>query len=50
MGSKDPVPTVSEWIKFPWEKKKVAPLSKSDVEMMQAEIAAMNAADAQKNE
>ena len=50
MGSKDPVPTVSEWIKFPWEKEKVTPLSKSDVEMMQAEIAAMNAADAQKNE
>jgi hypothetical protein len=49
MGSKDPVPTVSEWIKFPWEQKKVTPLSKSDVEMMQAEIDAINAANAQKD-
>jgi hypothetical protein len=49
MGSKDHVPIVSEWIKFPWEQKKVTPLSKSDVEMMQAEIDAINAANAQKD-
>ena len=42
MGSKDPVPTVSEWIKFSWEKEHVAPISQEDIDELQAEIAAIN--------
>lgn len=45
MGSKNPVPVVTEWIKFPWEKKAVesSPLSDEDRNDLQAEMAAMNA-------
>ncbi len=45
MGSKNPIPVVTEWIKFPWEKKAVesSPLSDEDRNDLQAEIAAMNA-------
>ena len=42
MGSKDPVPTVTEWIKFPWEKEDVAPISDEERDELQAEMAAMN--------
>ena len=45
MGSKDPIPLVTEWIKFPWEREAVTPLSQSEVEEMQAEIDAINAAN-----
>lgn len=48
MGSKDPIPLVTEWIKFPWEREAVTPLSQSEVEEMQAEIDAINAANAGK--
>lgn len=45
MGSKNPIPVVTEWIKFPWEKKSVesSPLSDEDRNDLQAEMAAMNA-------
>ena len=43
MGSKDPLPTVTEWIKFPWEKEKAEPVSAEVVADLQAEIAAINA-------
>ena len=45
MGSKDPVPTVTEWIKFPWEQKAVTPISQEDIDELQAEIDAINAAN-----
>lgn len=43
MGSKDPVPTVSEWIKFPWEQKAATPISQEDIDELQAEMDAINA-------
>lgn len=43
MGSKDPVPTVSEWIKFPWEQTAKTPVSQAEIDELQAEMAAMNA-------
>lgn len=43
MGSKDPLPTVTEWIKFPWEKEAVEPVPKEVQDQLQAEMAAMNA-------
>ena len=42
MGSKDPVPTVSEWIKFPWEHKTHEPVSQEVIDELQAEMAAIN--------
>ena len=35
-------PTVTEWIKFPWEKKAVEAVPKQIQDMLQAEIAAEN--------
>ena len=43
MGSKDPVPNVTDWIKFPWECKAAQPVSQEDIDDLQAEMAAMNA-------
>jgi len=43
MGSKDPVPNVTDWIKFPWERKTAQPVSQEDIDQLQAEMAAMNA-------
>ena len=43
MGSKDPIPTVSEWIKFPWEQKAATPISQEDIDEFQAEMDAINA-------
>ena len=42
MGSKDPLPLVTEWIKFPWEAKAPAPVSTEDIDDMQALINAEN--------
>ena len=42
MGSKDPLPLVTEWIKFPWETKAPTPVSTEDIDDMQALIAAEN--------
>ena len=50
MGSKDPVPTVSEWIKFPWEQKATTPVSQEVIDELQAEIAAINNSINQQNE
>ena len=43
MGSKDPLPTVTEWLKFPWEQKAVNPVSQEVVDELQAEMDAINA-------
>ena len=43
MGSKDPLPTVTEWLKFPWEQKAVTPVSQEVVDELQAEMDAINA-------
>ena len=50
MGSKDPVPTVTEWIKFPWEKEHDTPVSQSDIDELQAEMNAINAMNAKSSE
>lgn len=42
MGSKDPVPRVNDWIKFPWEKEPTTRLSEDEIMSMQAEMAAYN--------
>ena len=49
MGSKDPVPTVTEWIKFPWEKMDVMPISDKDRDELLAEMDAINAQLAAQN-
>ena len=43
MGSKDPVPNVTDWMPFPWEHKDAKPVSQEDIDDLQAEMAAMNA-------
>ena len=45
MGSKDPIPVVTEWIKFSWEQKKSGPLPQDEVDKMQAEMAEINKAN-----
>ena len=50
MGSKDPIPTVTEWIKFPWEKEHVTPVSQEDIDELQAEMNAINAMNAKSSE
>ena len=42
MGSKDPLPLLNEWIKFPWEEKAPTPVSTEDIDDMQALINAEN--------
>lgn len=42
MGSKDPVPTVTEWIKFPWEKTDITPISDDERDELLAEMDAIN--------
>ena len=43
-------PTLTEWIKFPWEKKAVEAVPKQIQDMLQAEIAAENKRLAQARE
>ena len=50
MGSKDPIPLVTEWIKFSWEQKSITPLSQDDIDELQAEMAAINARNADQGE
>ena len=50
MGSKDPVPVVSKWLPFPWEKKAVTPVSQEDIDQLQAEMNAINAMNAKSSE
>ena len=47
MGSKNPIPTVTEWLKFPWEKEEHNEMTQQDRDELQAEMDAMNAALAQ---
>ena len=44
MGSKDPVPLVDEWIKFPWEKEPALPITDEERDELQAEMDAINKA------
>ena len=44
MGSKDPVPLVNEWIKFPWEKEPTLPITDEERDELQAEMDAINKA------
>ena len=44
MGSKDPVPIVTEWIKFPWEKEPIPPITDEERDELQAEMDAINKA------
>ena len=46
MGSKDPVPVVTQWIKFPWEKESATPLSDEERNELQAEMDVINKAAA----
>jgi hypothetical protein len=50
MGSKNPIPTVTEWLKFPWEKEEHNEMTQQDRDGLQAEMDAMNAALAQKQQ
>ena len=51
MGSKDPLPLLSEWIKFPWEKKlPTAKVPKSVIDECQALILAENETLAEKRD
>jgi hypothetical protein len=43
MGSKNPIPMVTEWIKFPWEKEETKSLTKEEQDDLLADIAAENA-------
>ena len=47
MGSKDPIPLVTEWIKFPWEQTPATPISQADIDELQAEMDAINAGNAE---
>ena len=42
MGSKDLLPTVTEWIKFPWEKKQAEPITEDERAELVAEMNAWN--------
>ncbi len=44
MGSKDPVPTITEWIKFPWEQEPGPPITDKERDELQAEMDAINKA------
>ena len=46
MGSKDPVPTITEWIKFPWEQEQEPepPITDEERDELQAEMDAINKA------
>ena len=43
VGKGQTAPTVTEWIKFPWEKEDVAPISDEDRDELLAEMDAINA-------
>ena len=47
MGSKDPIPPLTEWIKFSWEQKSAIPISQEEIDELQAEIAAINSMNQQ---
>ena len=47
MGSKDPIPPLTEWIKFSWEQRSSIPISQEEIDELQAEIAAINSMNQQ---
>ena len=47
MGSKDPIPPLTEWIKFSWEQRSAIPISQEEIDELQAEIAAINSMNQQ---
>jgi hypothetical protein len=47
MGSKDPVPVVTQWLKFPWEKEPAPPITDEERNELQAEMDAINKAAAE---
>ena len=47
MGSKDPIPLVTEWIKFKWEQTPTTPISQEDIDELQADMDAINAGNAE---
>ena len=47
MGSKDPIPLLTEWIKFPGEQTPTTPISQEDIDELQAEMDAINAGTAE---
>ena len=49
VGKGQTAPTVTEWIKFPWEKEDVAPISDEDRDELLAEMEAINAQLAAQN-
>ena len=49
VGKGQMAPTVTEWIKFPWEKEDVAPISDEDRDELLAEMDAINAQIAAQN-
>lgn len=42
VGKGQTAPTVTEWLKFPWEKEQIQPVSDEEIKELQAEIAAIN--------
>lgn len=45
MGSKNPIPIITKWLPFPWEKEETKSLTKEEQDELQAEMAAINAAN-----
>ena len=43
MGSKDPIPLITEWIKFPWEITPSTPISQEDIAELRQLMADFNA-------
>ena len=43
MGSKDPIPLITEWIKFPWEITPSTPISQEDINELRQLMADFNA-------
>ena len=42
MGSEDPIPRVTEWIKFPWEQDQSEPITEDERAELVAEMNALN--------
>ena len=43
MGSKNPIPIITKWLPFPWEKEETKSLTKEEQDDLLADIAAENA-------
>jgi hypothetical protein len=49
VGKGQTAPTVTEWLKFPWEKEDTSPISDEDRDELLAEMEAINAQLAAQN-